>query len=445
MKTFILIIVLLIPLKNLTGQQTMTFIEADTSTFRAYLDSDWDKIIEVGTTAIDNGIDYYYLRLRIAYAYYMKGRYHKAIPQYKKLLEFSTNDPTALEYLFYCYRYTARDADAEKLAGKFTPALKNYLGKEDRKPLTGLGINTTYGTGSDPSLKDDVSQSAPQNLEGSQILPNSYMNFKFGISHGIQRNLILNHSANLLSKDEYAFAVVNSTPYISESQTIRQFSYHLSADVTPVEGLTLSPVFSFINYRIPIFYDYGAGSGKNRSVYSYDSHSELVVGVKAEKNLGVFTLSLAGSRSNLNLSKQNTAAASLTILPLGNLNLYLTANGYLHGQKQKDAAIQQFMHSYTLGFKIAKHLWLEGYSTFGEFSNLYDPFSELTYNSLELYRNISSLSLIVPLYKSGASLFAGARFYSSESMFVPVDGVFATTNSREINYQSYTFGISWKL
>ena len=445
MKTFILILLVLIPLKNLTGQQPMTFIEADTSTFRAYLDSDWDRIIEVGTTAIDNGIDYYYLRLRIAYAYFMKGRYQKAIPHYKKLLEFSNNDPTGLEYLYYCYRYTARDADAEKLAGRFTPALKNFLGKEDRKPLTGIGINSTFGTGADPSLKDDVSQTAPQDIDGSQILPNSFMNFNFEISHGIQRSIIVHHSANLLNKDEYAFAVVNSTPYISESQKIRQFSYHLSADVTPVEGLTLSPLFSYINYRVPIFYEYGAGSGNKRSVYSYDSHSELVTGIKLEKNLGIVTLSLAGSLSNLNLSKQNTAAASLTILPLGNLNLYLTANGYLHGQKQRDAAIQQFMHSYTLGFKIAKHLWLEGYSTFGEFSNLYDPFSELTYNSLELYKNISSISLIIPLYKSGASLFAGARLYKSESMFVPVEDVFGSTNSREINYQSFTFGISWKL
>jgi hypothetical protein len=427
------------------GQKSQSFIEVDTATYHAYLDSNWDEIIKLGNQAIDNDIDYYYLRLRLAYAYFMKNKYLMAIPHYKKVLEFSNIDATALEYLFYCYSYTSRENDAEKLVSQFTPSLKSFLKKDNSKFISELSLVSTLGSGADDSLKEEINQTAPSAIEGSQTLLNSYMNFNFSISHRIARSFILHHSVNLLYKDEYVYAVVNAVPYISESQIIRQINYHFAADITPVSGLTLSPVLSYINYRIPIFYTYGVGTGKDREVYRYDTHQEIAFGMKASQHAGIFKISVAGSHSNLNLCEQNTAAISLTALPLGNLNLYITANAYMHFQKQNDSGMQQFFQSVLLGFRPFKHLWIEGYTTIGSFSNLYDPFSELTYNSIEIYTNISNLNIIVPLYKSGISLFAGYRYYKSESMFVQVEDVFETLNHKSFNYQSYTIGIKWKI
>ncbi len=445
MKTFITIIFFVVPLNLALGQKSVSFIEADTSTYRAYLNSDWNRIIEVGNMALESGVDYYYLRLRMGYAFFMKSRYGLAIPHYRKALEFSNNDAIALEFLYYCYRYTARDNDAEKLTTKFTPALKTYLKKENTRRITNLGFYTTFGTGAVSSLKEDINLSAPTLYEGRQILPNSFTNFNFQLSHSISKSIILRHSANLLYKDEYAFAVVNSIPYISESQVIRQFNYHIGADITPITGFTLTPVFSYINYRIPVFYEYGTGSGKNRNVFTYNTHKETAFGIKGGIRSGIVKVSLAGSHSNLNLSFQNTVAISLNVFPMSNLNLYLTASGYLHSQKQNDSGIQQFIQSYLVGFRPIKQLWIEGGATIGGFSNFYDPFSELIYNSLELYNSLGNVNLIFPYYKSGISLFASYRYYSSESMFVPVEDVFETENHKTIKYQSYTIGLSWKL
>jgi len=445
MKKLIMILLISLPLRIVYGQQSISFIEADTGTFKAYINSDWNQIIRLGKLATRNDIDYYYLRLRIGYAHFMKKHYQLSIPHYKKALEFSKNDPIALEGLFYSYLYSGRENDAEKLVEGLPKAMKALLRKEDEKVFTDLGFYITAGSGAQNSLKDNISLTAPADIEGSQVLPGSYMNYNFNLSHRIGRSIIVHHNSNLLNKDEYVYAIVNGTPYISGSQIVRQLSYLLSADITPIYGLTISPVVSLINYRLPIFYEYGSGSGSNRTVYDYDIHNEMVFGIQGTANSKRFRISLAGSTSGLNHAVQNTASASLTLFPLGNLNLYYTANGYLNYQKQDGNSLVQMIHSSKIGFSPLKFLWIEAFSTFGDFSNLYDPYSGITYNSPELYKNILGVSFIVPFYKKGISAFAGYRQQKSESVFIPVNQVFDFSNNQSFKYQSFTIGILWKI
>jgi len=445
MKKLILIILISLPLRFAVGQQTTSFIETDTATFRAYINSDWDQIIGLGKVAIRNDIDYYYLRLRMGYAHFMKGQYLLSIPHYKKALEFSNNDPIALEGLFYSYEYSGRENDAEKLVADFPDELKSQLKKTDEKVFTDLGFYITSGKGGQNSLKDSISSSAPSDTEGSQVLPGSFTNFNLKISHRIGRSIIVHHNGHLLNKEEFVYSVVSSVPYISGSQIVRQFNYHVSADITPLQGFTLSPIVSLINYRLPIFSEYGAGTGSDRIVYKYDYHNEKVLGLKGTVNAGLLSFSLSGSSSGLNNSTQKTASSSVTYFPLGNLNLYITVNGFLHFQKQDGNSSDQMILASKIGFSPLKHLWIEAYSTFGDFSNFYDPYSGITYNSPELYKKISSISIIVPLYKSGISVFAGYRHQKSESAFIPASDVFDLSNKKSIKYQSLTIGTLWKI
>lgn len=445
MKKLILIFLISLPLRIVFGQQSTTFIETDTATFRAYINSDWNQIIELGKVAIRNEIDYYYLRLRMGYAHFMKTQYLLSIAHYKKALEFSNNDPVALEGLFYSYLYSGRENDAEKLVSDFPDALKVQLKKEDEKVFTNLGFFITTGSGGKNSLKDAIIITAPEDTDGSQVLPGSYMNYNLILSHRIGRSIIIHHNGHLLNKDEFVYSFISSVPYISGSQIVRQVNYHVSADITPMQGFTLSPIFSLINYRLPIFYEYGAGTGSDRNVYQYDYHNEKVLGLKGTLNAGLLSSSLTGTASGLNNSTQKTASASVTYFPLGNLNLYFTANGYLHIQKQAGNSLDQKVLASKIGFSPMKHLWIEGYTTFGEFSNLYDPYSGITYNSPELYKNISSVSIIIPFYKSGISVFAGYRHQKSESAFIPSSDVFDLSNNKSFKYQSITIGMLWKI
>ncbi|MBE0649792.1 MAG: hypothetical protein IH595_03015 [Bacteroidales bacterium] len=428
----------------LAAQHKPSFIEIDTATYRSYLHKDWDRIITVGKLGLSNDIDYYYLRLRIAYAYYMKKQYRQAIPYYQAALKFSSKDATAMEYLYYCYLYGDRFNDAERLVRKFSPALRKYL-HITTNPFTGLSLFVTYATGATASEKEAVNLIETETVDGSQVLQNSFSNYNLNLNHKITNSVILHHSLNLLFKDEYSVAIGNGAPYLSESQVVRQFSYMMAIDITPIQGLTITPAGTYVNYRIPIFYDYGAGLGKNRSVYAYNTHNEGGLSLKITKQAGPLSISIVGGYSYMNLSNQITGAGSLTIYPLGNLNLYATATGYYHMQSQNGHSLNQVIQSYKLGFKVMKYLWLEGYTMLGDFSNLQDPFSGITYNSLELYHDFYGANIYIPFSKIGVSLFGGYRNYNSISQFVPVENVFEGYNNISFKYQSFTGGIIWKL
>jgi hypothetical protein len=444
-KTLIIFLLLMAVAGSSAAQHKPSFVEIDTATYRAYLHKNWGRIIEVGKQGLANNIDYYYLRIRIGYAYYMKKQYRQAIPYYRAALKFSSKDAIAMEYLYRSYLYGGRYQDAQKLVRRFSPPLKEYLGLTGRNPISEISFFGTYGTGATAAQKQTLNLAEAQPADGSQILPNSFTNYNLNLSHEVVPGIIFHHALNLLRKDEYSMAVLGGTPYLSESQVVRQFTYRLAVDITPTPGLTLTPAVTYVNYRIPIFNEYGAGMGRGRAVYRYDTHQEGGASLKITKQAGPLSISIAGGYTYLNLSDQITGAGALTFYPLGNLNLYVNATGYYHRQSQNGQTLNQVIQSYKLGFKVMKNLWIEGYTLVGDFSNFQDPYSGITYNSQELYHAIYSASIYVPFGDNKVSVFAGYRNYNSVSSFVPVDHIFEGNNHISFNYQTFTGGIIWKL
>jgi len=443
MKKSIIIFVFFLSVNLLSGQSDLSFIQVDTSTYRAYINNDWNRIIKIGEQAVDQQIDYYYLRLRIAYAYFKKNRFRKSIPHYRKALEYSHNDATASEFLYFCYLYSGRVNDAIKFKSSLPTPLRNYIDKRKSKTVTQFGTYLTFGNGVNDNLKAEIIKTSPTTVDGSQLLPNKQFNFNSYLNHKMGSLLLVRHSINILYKDEYAQTVVNAIPYLSESQIVRQFNYSLALDITPFYGFTITPSVSYINYRIPVFYDYGVGLSKNRAIYTYNSFNEVAIGLNAKKQFGILETALAVTHANFNLSKQYSMGFLLTVYPLGNLNLYYSGALFHHLQEQNSIVKTQFIHSHKVGLKVFKNMWIEGVSIFGGFTNFYDPFTQHTYNSVEKYNSILGINLVFPFSKSGRALFLGFRSYNSETMFVPVNDVFTTYNAEKIKYQSITGGISW--
>ncbi|MCA1746414.1 MAG: hypothetical protein LC655_01860, partial [Bacteroidales bacterium] len=88
--------------------QELTFIQVDTTTYNQYLRGDWKELTISGREALDAGIDYYYLQMRMAYAWFSMGRYRQAINYYRNALGHNSGDPIANEYLYYAYKYSRR-------------------------------------------------------------------------------------------------------------------------------------------------------------------------------------------------------------------------------------------------------------------------------------------------------------------------------------------------
>ena len=77
---------------NATAQ---SFMKIDSATYAQYLERDWPALIRNGRKALGQGVDYYYLRMRMGIAFYEQKNYRTASGHFRKALEFNNGDPVA--------------------------------------------------------------------------------------------------------------------------------------------------------------------------------------------------------------------------------------------------------------------------------------------------------------------------------------------------------------
>ena len=104
----IIFILMLFLSGSILAQDQMSFAELDKKTFDLYEKNSWKELRDLGKQGLENGTDYYYLRMRIGIAEYKLRRYTTACKHFRKALEFNTNDPAALEYLYYSLLFSGR-------------------------------------------------------------------------------------------------------------------------------------------------------------------------------------------------------------------------------------------------------------------------------------------------------------------------------------------------
>ncbi len=122
----ILLLVLIFP-GFLAAQQENYNATVDAKTYDYFIKSDWKNLRETGYSAINSGIDFYYLRLRMGISYYNAENYMSAIPHFEKALYFRNKDTLTLEYLYYSYLFSGLQSDANLTAEKFPVRLKEKV------------------------------------------------------------------------------------------------------------------------------------------------------------------------------------------------------------------------------------------------------------------------------------------------------------------------------
>ena len=82
----LLLIFLLLSLTT-HGQETSTSQNFEKETFKLYSQKNWPELIQVSKKAIKEGSDYFYLRMRLAIAFYERQNYHRALIHFKQSLQ----------------------------------------------------------------------------------------------------------------------------------------------------------------------------------------------------------------------------------------------------------------------------------------------------------------------------------------------------------------------
>ncbi|MCA1746437.1 MAG: tetratricopeptide repeat protein, partial [Bacteroidales bacterium] len=401
--------------------QNLNFIQVDTTTYNQYLRGDWKELTISGKEALDAGIDYYYLQMRIAYAWFSMGRYRQAIKYYRNALGHNSRDPIANEYLYYAYKYSGRDNDALFQTAALTTEQKGEMGINDSISFVSFGLNYAWSTSNAGSIMDRIVDGVEElgnQVNGIQKATHNLNFAQVGLSHRLGKAVILKHQGAYLHKNELSYAIGDGNDYLSPEQPVSQFEYSANMEITPVKGWLITPGIHYLYSTLPIYdatsYVYGvgagAGAGANRTPVTNLKIRKWVTSIQVETKARFFDLGMSFVHHNFkNIGTLQTGVHAVAY-PLANLNLYLSIDGYAQFHSFNGVTKTELVIKPLVGVKLHDNFWLEVTGRAPEHYNFYDVRNTIAYNNIEKNASVLEVNGIIPLYRSNMQIFIGYKY-----------------------------------
>jgi hypothetical protein len=336
-----LVILLLALSVSALGQGNYLLI--DRQTYDQYLRNDYKNLKRTSGNAIAQGIDFYYLRMRIGILSYNHQRYRQAVNHFTKAIEFNSWDTISREYIYYSYLFAGRYGDANLFLSSIPRDKKNYT----LKHLKPSSISNTYLSTS-ASAYDAFFYS-------TNSLYYEAMESNLGLSAGVESyfspRLRGNFVYTYFSKKGKAYS--SATP---EGKTIDFTQNQLYARLTRLvfPGWEFTGFGHYAMYN-DIFSSVQAGTGRRASRGKLIS--EYLGGIGIIKNSWYLRGGVSASYSNFGKSNQLRGEGHLMYLPFANLNLYFTAGGMYQTDTNWGSTYQV---NQEIGLRVCKYFWLEG-------------------------------------------------------------------------------------
>jgi len=418
------------------SQGTMSFRQADSITYALYNQKNWNELIVKGKEAVSKGHDYYYMRMRLGIAYHEKRNYSKATDNFIKALAFNAGDPVALEYLFYSYYLSGRYFQAWTIIQEMNRADRERIIKESGMKKNSLTAESFYLNAGTEDITSDPAINFTNNEGGSQVVTKYFINNAVYMSHLTGKRTSYYHSFTNLIKHNHLHYFDGFLRADLGDQRVIQNQYYGRINFFTSSGWIFSPSFHILTAGYPLMAISYSGSGQTYSTYTYDARSNgFAGGFSITKTGGYTSFSAEAVYSKLNKSEELQGTFGLTFYPAGNRNLYLGGSITAGSNPGADSTKLRLVTSFIAGFTIKNHFWFEFSGAVGKMKNHTEQNGLIVYNGIDYPRGKYNGRIIVPFYKAGISLFAGAGFGTYSSEFLPFDAV----NNIDPNNLNYNF------
>ncbi len=381
MKTYLISIFLLLSL-SCFGQNAMT--KADKETYDLLMNKDYKKMIEVGKAALKEGIDFYYLQLRMGIAYYELQNYEMAIPYFVRAKNRNAADELNLEYLYFSYLFSNRLDDAHLLASHFSETLKTKIGyKPHFIEKISVDAGTLFTQNYNKYRDYDFLGTENKGMKGTfysnvyfgNLLIDSRISPKINIKNSIS---YYSNTANDIFQTKNLFNQTINNQIFSNVNHL--FQYNLVGSVYLKKGWTLY-AGGGIYYSQYVLNTMQPPSNPPKPIISTDKKvTQYSASLSISKKWKYIEPTVSINVGKLSDSTQTaSASAGLSYYPLGNTHLY----GNTTLASIKTDSMTNFVLSQTIGIKTYKSLWLEVNGSIGNHINYISANGLYVYNTPE--------------------------------------------------------------
>lgn len=428
-------------------KELYSYTYVDSTSYRLYVDKKWDELISFSKKVIKaDSIDFYYLRMRIGYAYQIQEKYRLAIKHYQKALLFYDNKYPK-EMILLCYEYAGRKSDALLYSKNITKLSNLKLYYKYKKKILSFGLAYNFNYANSTLAKSSLETATYVATDGVQKVSNYYHLPKISLSHKIGRALILTHDFSYLSKNELSYGVTDDAVSTLETQTISQYNYNIAAIFTPFLGFSIIPSYQWLRFEDPSTstLEYSINkNGQEQTITKTNYETNSFINLRLQKESKLFNWGVSYGQGNLNERNQRQIGFHSTFFPLANLNLYYNVNLFSQYEYTSESHKSTIIQNHLIGSKISDNLWLELSGIFGPFSNFYDAENRAVYNSTEKIKSNYAITAIIPLPKKELQFYIKANIINYETSFYDADNINLDYNNQTFNALNFMGGIVWK-
>lgn len=201
-KTILFVSLFFIIQHILYAQQSYSYF--DTLTYRLYNQNKWDSVIFFANKAIDQGVDYYYLRMRIGISYFSNKQYSQCLEHFLKAKEFNSNDIVD-EYLYYSYLNSGRIRDAFYFTKQMNKILlkKNGLTQPHFIDLNVLEINNAHFNNWNYIKTYNKEPSEPNNYLLEKDITGDFISIGFNTNINLSKKYSWQHQFTFFKVNSY--------------------------------------------------------------------------------------------------------------------------------------------------------------------------------------------------------------------------------------------------
>lgn len=488
---FVFAIMFLLP-SELSAQyrQYYTYSELDSITYKYYIERNWDKVLYYGNIALDQRIDYNYLRTRMGDASLEKGNYSEATKHYSRALVLDEYSDYSKAQKYKALKLMGKNDRAHLFYKNFRPVLQQNLSPSPNIQF----INFEAGHLFSPNITNNpvYCPTCPENTFGVQYLIGDKQFFQTGLKFYLTKNISVYASYNNIKietrKDiQYTetsgvITIYNdlgfqrfpdTIPKIlgkSYNSEIDQNEFYLKAKLQFENGLSVSGFANIVSVSTELFKSsliqdtvidtayYLNGTGQSQlfdyteSTYDFEvtdtSFVNFVAGINVEMDMETFNIEVFFTVSNLKGSFQSQLGASSIYYPFKTSKFYgKTGIMYL---AQRFNEIEQvtndnkFILSQKIGYQIFNSTWLSVAAVYGNMTNANFENGFIVYNVTDKIKMKTSAQLKMYLGKH-MELNVNYQFFSNTRYFFIEDNDSENIGYQPINYNTHSLigGIKW--
>lgn len=441
-KELLFILIICLP-GFLLAKEKIDFKTIDSISYQQFQNKEWKALIRTCKLGLDNGIDYYYLRMRKGIAEFEEENYINASTDFQKALEFNHYDKTAKSYYYFSLLNSGKRTEAYRYSKTFSDNQKAEL-KIQIKPVENLYFFGGYSFSNNDKKNGSINMLANGAVYGEQLLMGNQIYLHLGATFNLSHSFSLYSSVSYLNinktnRFQYKlerFYIANQIPrpgggYYNEFAVrdeiteqvfdthINQAEVYLNGKIQMDQGWSLNLFTNLLFISTTQFQARPTSNirrdtlsyNKPQNTYEYVNHEVLdytinsndtsfmdwLVGFNIQKDFKYIGIGLSAAASKFYDNNLYQSLLSATYYPLGNLKFYGTSGiTYVYEPEAVYTSdVSRFIFSQQLGVQLSKHLWLEGEYLYGNLKNTSVKQGLIVYNLPDKINYIAGVKLYI--------------------------------------------------